>query len=275
MRFSYSAVLLAGNALAIAQQECFSQHGADLASFSDCASKDALTSCFSKLEQFDDAAIRSCYTTAGCSDEQAQAETQYTLNRCEELGAQAGGDLKKRYEGAPLPREIPEMGSAPTEPPKVNLLHRRADDVLSGTKCFSTGKKETTECPVETTSGKTTTGKCTDTTVTTSKCAADYICTLDSSNNDICMKKQEMDTAGIIIAICFAVAVALMTGYLTFMCCRDRKEQKRLIAKSEAVALARAATKKQRAAQRQPLIRNASGNSNPGGANPFQDQNRV
>lgn len=100
---------------------------------------------------------------------------------------------------------------------------------------------------------------------------------LDNSNETICLVKKEMDTAGIIIAIVFAGALALMMGYLTFMCCRDKKEQKRLAAKSEAVALARAATKKQRAAQRQPLIRNASGQSNPSnaGANHFQDQTRI
>ncbi|RGP70894.1 hypothetical protein FLONG3_7350, partial [Fusarium longipes] len=108
--------------------------------------------------------------------------------------------------------------------------------------------------------------------ISTSTCRSDVICTTDASAADMCMTKREMDTAGIIIAIVFAGCAALMLGWLIFMCCRDRKEQKRLVAKSEAVALARAATKKQRAAQRQPLIRNASGQSAPGAGNPFQDR---
>ena len=78
-----------------------------------------------------------------------------------------------------------------------------------------------------------------------------------------------LDTAGIVVAIIFGVIITAAVGTITFLCCKDRSEQKRLAAKAEAVALARAATKKQRNNQeRAPLVsRNVSG-----GTNPFQDQ---
>ncbi|KAF4976038.1 hypothetical protein FZEAL_7256 [Fusarium zealandicum] len=265
MRFSYSAILFAGNALAVTQQECFADFSADLAAFADCANTGALTHCLSQLEKFDDAAVKNCYTSTGCSDDDAAVEAHRTVERCEELVK--AGDLKKRYQAAPLPTLLPRA-----EPAVTNALKKRAPK--SGTECFTTTKTSTESCPLETKDGHVKTVTCFSTDITTSECSEKMICTTDASHNDICMEKVEIDTAGIIIAICFAVGAALMIGYLTFMCCRDKKEQKRLVAKAETVALARAATKKQRAAQRQPLIRNASGTSNPAG-NPFQDQNRI
>ncbi|KAF5020042.1 hypothetical protein F66182_7923 [Fusarium sp. NRRL 66182] len=275
MRFS-TAVLFAGNALAAVQHDCLANHSEDLAAFADCANKGALSYCLSNLKETDEAALTKCYTTAGCSPEAAAQEAHYTLERCSHLAEQ--GELKKRYNAAALPTLVPRAEAAPDAGPIVTAagdIRKRAVDTMRGTDCFSTGKKSTEQCDLETVSGKTQTATCFPTEVTTSKCLADVLCTLDSNNDDICMTKREMDTAGIIIAIVFAASAAIMLGYLTFMCCRDRKEQKRLVAKSEAVALARAATKKQRAAQRQPLMRHASGQSAPGGGNPFQDQTRI
>ncbi|KAI8667751.1 hypothetical protein NCS55_00797900 [Fusarium keratoplasticum] len=275
MRFS-SAVLFAGNALAIAQQECLAQNSADLAAYADCADQSALAGCLSKLESPEEPAVQGCYTDAGCSSQEAVAEARRTWQRCEELAK--GEDLKKRFPAAPLPTIAPRVAAAGEPGSKRTLFKRETADTSSGKDCLTAKVKDTTACDVKTKSGTAETGSCSSITTTTSTCRDDVICTmLDNSNETICLVKKEMDTAGIIIAIVFAGALALMMGYLTFMCCRDKKEQKRLAAKSEAVALARAATKKQRAAQRQPLIRNASGQSNPSnaGANPFQDQTRI
>lgn len=270
MRFS-SAILFAGNALAVANRECFADHSSDLAVFADCANQKALVSCLEHLDSFTDNDIQSCYATSGCSDDDAKIEALHTQERCEEL--LKSGDLKKRFQAEPIPHAVRAEAADVTNPPvKANVFGKRAP--MSGTECFTTEKKSTTECPLETTSGKTVTGSCFPTEVQVSKCAPKLLCTLDSSNNDICMEKKGMDTGGIIVMIVFASIVALGVGALIFMCCKDRKEQKRLAAKAETVALARAATKKQRerqgAAQRAPLIRNASGTSNP-----FQDQTRV
>lgn len=275
MRFS-TAILFAGNAFAAVQQECLANHNEDLAAFADCANKGALSLCLSNLKETDEAALKTCYTSAGCADEDAAREAHYTLERCSELAK--AGELKKRYEAAAMPTLIPDAEAASTitkGPERTGgELKKRATDTSRGTKCYTTFKKSTEQCDLETVSDKTQTATCYSTEISTSTCRSDVICTTDSAAEDICMVKREMDTAGIIIAIVFAASAAGMLGYLTFMCCRDRKEQKRLVAKSEAVALARAATKKQRAAQRQPLIRNASGQSAPGApaGNPFQDR---
>ncbi|KAM0433317.1 hypothetical protein ACHAPT_004193 [Fusarium lateritium] len=275
MRFS-SAVLFAGNALAIAQDKCLAQHSADLATYADCADQASLAACLSKLETVDEPAVEGCYTAAGCSSEEAAAEARRTWERCEELAN--GEDLKKRFPAAPLPTLAPRVAAA-GEPGAKPTHYKRATgaDTSSGKDCLTDKVKDTTACDVKTKDGKAETGSCSSVKTTTSVCREDVICTLNANNDHICLVKKDMDTTGIIIAVVFAGALAGMMGYLTFMCCRDKKEQKRLAAKSEAVALARAATKKQRAAQRAPLIRNASGQSNPsnGGANPFQDQPRV
>ncbi|KAF9768198.1 hypothetical protein IL306_014530 [Fusarium sp. DS 682] len=273
MRFSTAAIFFAGNALAAVQQECLANHHEDLAAFADCANKGALSFCLSKLKETDEAALKSCYTSAGCSSDAAAKEAHYTFERCSELAK--AGELKKRYNAAPMPAILPRADAAAAitdGPMATGELKKRATDTSRGTNCYTTFKKSTEQCDLETVSDKTKTATCYSTEISTSKCKDDVICTTDASSGDICMTKKEMDTAGIIIAIVFAASAALMLGYLTFMCCRDRKEQKRLVAKSEAVALARAATKKQRAAQRQPLIRNASGQSAPGAGNPFQDR---
>ncbi|KAJ4322386.1 hypothetical protein N0V84_004857 [Fusarium piperis] len=274
MRFS-SAVLFAGNALAIAQQECLAQNSADLAAYADCADQSALASCLSKLESPEEPAIQACYTDAGCSSQEAIAEAHRTWQRCDELAK--GEDLKKRFPAAPLPTIAPRAAAANEPGAKPTLYKRGSPDTSSGKDCLTEKVKDGSACDVKTKDGTSETGLCSDVKITTSTCRDDVICTLNANNDTICLVKKEMDTTGIIIAIIFAGALALMMGYLTFMCCRDRKEQKRLAAKSEAVALARAATKKQRAAQRQPLIRKASAQSNPSnsGANPFQDQTRI
>src|SRR5699024_2200420 len=89
-----------------------------------------------------------------------------------------------------------------------------------------------------------------------SECSPGLMCTIGAGNEDICMRKHDsLDIGGIIIAIVFGVLITLGLGTLTFLCCRDRRQQKRLAAKAEAVALARAQTKKKRAQdQRTPLM---------------------
>ena len=87
--------------------------------------------------------------------------------------------------------------------------------------------------------------------------------------------------AGIVVTVIFGVAVVLGIAIVTFLCCKDRKEQKRLVAKAEATALARAQTRKKKAEEvRAPLMRKTSGQrvGSPAaggtGGDPFSDRNR-
>ncbi|KAJ6445450.1 srpk [Purpureocillium lavendulum] len=172
------------------------------------------------------------------------------------------------------------------------LLGRRADatttaaagttNLLQGTLCFTTSTTTTTSCPLTTSGKHVLTQTCFPTAVPASECKKDLMCTIDSNNEDICMHRRDaLDIGGIIIAIVFAVLITLGLGTLTFLCCKDRREQKRLAAKAEAVALARAQTKKKRAQeQRTPLMQQqqtlgGAGAGGPGSGrgspNPFND----
>ncbi|UNI19281.1 hypothetical protein JDV02_005475 [Purpureocillium takamizusanense] len=171
----------------------------------------------------------------------------------------------------------------------INFLLGRADDAttsaasnqkLSGTLCFTTSTTTTTSCPLTTSGKHVLTQTCFPTAVAASECSPGLMCTIGAGNEDICMRKHDsLDIGGIIVAIVFAVLITLGLGALTFLCCRDRREQKRIAAKAEAVALARAATKKKRAQeQRTPLMQQQQQQHQAGGLgsgrgspNPFND----
>jgi hypothetical protein len=177
----------------------------------------------------------------------------------------SGADLRRRH----------DLGYMP-------LLGRQASQ--SGNECLETYTVDTTSCDVSTNDGRVSTQSCSSTTAERSSCKAGKTCSMDSSGTDICMDLQDdLDVAGIVIAIIFASAIVIGIGTLTFLCCKDRKQQKRLHAKAEATALARAATKKKRAEMRQPLMSQQHQQSAPGpdtsalgggGADPFHDAHR-
>ncbi|KND87496.1 hypothetical protein TOPH_07799 [Tolypocladium ophioglossoides CBS 100239] len=273
--------LLAGGALAsVARHECFARHSAALADFSDCGHHGALNYCLSHLAATAQADVETCYRNAGCSAREAAVEAQYVAARCEELSAT--GDLRRRYRAVVDRAAAAQVTAAPAAAAvaRDGLLHQRASaqktnaPKLKGPDCFSTSTVDTSSCPLQTSDGHVKTLSCFPTQVAASECAPGLMCTLDVNHEDICMKMQNgLDTGGIIVAIIFAVLVTLGLGSLTFLCCRDRRQQKRLVAKAEAVALARAQTKRQKAQEvRAPLMRQQEGA--PGSPNPFHDGNQ-
>ena len=184
------------------------------------------------------------------------------------------------------PADAPVAVPAVTPPPlmgafDINFLLGRADSTsssekLSGTLCFTTSTTTTTSCPLTTSGKHVRTETCFPTAVAASECSPGLMCTIGAGNEDICMRKHDsLDIGGIIIAIVFGVLITLGLGTLTFLCCRDRRQQKRLAAKAEAVALARAQTKKKRAQdQRTPLMQQQAAQgpgSGRGSPNPFND----
>ncbi|KZZ98825.1 hypothetical protein AAL_02376 [Moelleriella libera RCEF 2490] len=150
----------------------------------------------------------------------------------------------------------------------------------SGNDCFTSTLSPTTACVLETANGRVQTQTCTPATVTSRDCLPGWMCSLNNQNQDVCMKAQNgLDTGGIIIAIVFGSFIVLGVGYLTFACCREKRQHKRMAAKAEAVALARAQTKKHKAQeQRAPLMSQQSSQQGGGGGggyggagNPFQE----
>lgn len=260
--------LFAGSSLAAPASiaECLTSNAAHIATFSSCATdRPLLAHCLSNLDA--PAAqeyIASCHVDAGCSSEEATSDAAVALAHCHDMTD--GADLRRRD----------DLGYMP-------LLDKRQAS-MTGNECLDTYTIDTTACDTSTNDGRLTTGSCSSTTAARSSCKPGKTCSMDSTGTDICMDlKDDLDVAGIVIAIIFASAIVIGIGALTFLCCKDRREQKRLQAKAEATALARAATKKKRAAdQRQPLMAQhqqpAPGPDTSalggGGADPFHDGHR-
>jgi hypothetical protein len=264
------SLALSTAAMASASGSCFALYHADISSESSCGDRTALSSCLSSIvvaaPDADSPAIEACYTQAGCSPSSAASEASYALSRCTEL--QTLDDLRRRHRSI-----LDTRGPAPTPAPK--LLRSREN--LQGDACFDFSLVQTTVCPVQTNAGKVTTLSCVNTEITSSSCKAAFTCTVDNGGADVCMKVvNQLDTGGIIIAIIFSAAIVLGIGLLTFMGCKESRQQKRLAARAEASALARAATRKQRAQDRVPLMRQQDAPVQGGmAADPFHDGQRV
>ncbi|KAL6868817.1 hypothetical protein ACO1O0_000138 [Amphichorda felina] len=285
-----SSLFFASGALAaaVARQEdpksadydCFLANRREMAADAGCGDHMALSLCFSKLTDSDPFAIAECYNTAGCGAGQAASKAASAQDRCADLFP-GDAELRRRRRhiadepSAPLTAP-PAFGTADIFPGHDGLFARGP---ITGDDCFTTKTTKTEVCDMETVDGKTNTVSCSSTEVPVSECASGKTCSMDKQGTNICMDlKDSLDVAGIIISIVFGVAIVLGVASLTFFCCRDRKEQKRMAIKAEATALKRAATKKKRAEareQRAPLMREERRrDASAGSTDPFHDQNR-
>ncbi|KPM45296.1 hypothetical protein AK830_g1252 [Neonectria ditissima] len=110
---------------------------------------------------------------------------------------------------------------------------------MSGTACFITSTKDIEICDLHTTGGRTETGTCTEGKSVSSTCAANRICTTDANGGDICMEKQGIKTAGVVISIVFGVVAVVNFGALFFMCFRGSKKQKAVTLKAQVAETSR------------------------------------
>lgn len=262
MRFSALAFALGAAASAIPSSDlCFRNHHDDLADFADCGSRDALSQCFAELPSGADlAALEGCYAAAGCSASDAAREAGYALDRCTDLERE-GGELRRRMAAMITPAPV--------------LLAAREN--AQGDDCFSTEISSQKICPgfVSGTSLPCTTGP-----VTAKSCRSGWLCTEDPNGKDICMTKvDKLDIGGIVLAIVFSVIILAGISFLIFMSCAESRAQKKMNARAEATALARAATKKKRndevraplMAQQQQQQQQPEYQAQTGGVNPFGD----
>ena len=249
-------LLASGVSAAVPKPECLVHHSADLARYSECGHHESLNNCLSRLQSFSQNDVEACYVNAGCPPEKAGIEVQSAFDRCADVSR--SGELRKRARGKLDHAQAPQTTAPPVMLRAVdeNFLFGR-EGKTGSLECKKTSTVSTTTCPVETNDGKVKTGDCVPTTITEAECAPGLLCDIDSSGQDICMElHNSLDIGGMIIAIVFAVAVTVGIGTLTFLCIKDGREQKRLAAKAEATALARAATRKKRTQdQRTPLMR--------------------
>lgn len=274
-----SPFFLAGTAAAAAvshsSTDCLLNNHREMAADAHCPDHQALSLCFANLPSSDPELLADCYIKAGCKLADAIHKAEKAQARCKELFP-GDAELRRRRAGEP---DLPQITQAPRYA-SADLADLWARSAATGDDCLTTFSKSTKTCPVSTVDGSVASGECSTVEIDTSSCLPGKTCSMDSNGNDICMDlKDDLDVAGIVVSIVFGVFIVLGIATLTWLCCKDRKEQKRMAAKAEATALARAATKKKKAAeareQRAPLMREErKRDASQGSTDPFHDRNR-
>ncbi|KAM3520967.1 hypothetical protein NHJ13051_006531 [Beauveria bassiana] len=246
MRFAALAFALGAAASAIPSSttpdDCLREHHDAIALHSKCAARLALSHCISQLPSAPAiSSIEGCYRDAGCSEFDAREEAADALPRCQQLAADAADELRRR------------MAVMITPAPLFPLPVIAARENAQGDDCFTTEISTQKICPGFV-SG--TSQPCRQGPVTAKSCRSGWLCTEDPNGKDICMSKvDKLDIGGIICAIVFSVILVGGISFLIFMSCAESRAQKKLNARVEATALARAATKKKRAEEvRAPLM---------------------
>lgn len=206
--------------------------------------------------------INACFSDASCAsaadvsaiDSLATCYLYDSLNDEETSGAEL---RRRRRPNSPLPA-ITSTSPPRTDVPEATLMveamnYLMARDTVSfDTNCSSYTTYRSKVCVT----GSDSTATCSSATMSTATCSKGYLCKTGG-----CMKlDNSMDTAGIIVAICFANFIAVSAGLMCFFCCRERANDRKIAARAEAESIA----KDQKRADRQPLMANES-------PNPFQD----
>ncbi|KOS21796.1 hypothetical protein ESCO_002017 [Escovopsis weberi] len=282
MRFSGATALLLGSgALAKDLMPCLATKAAQLAQDSGCADQPSLLECLAHVSGTNAPEVATCLRDAGCIVGGAAAEAALSIFRdCTSpgsSGSRSSAVQKRSRDSATLPQQTPQLAVHAAHDAANNLAAMPTPAAAHGLaerdgtlQCLITETVSTHTCSVETKGNRLKTISCYETQVAKSRCAPGLMCSMDPTGADVCMKMHNtLDVGGIIISIIFGVSIVIGVSALTFMSCKERSYQKKLEARAEATALARAQTKKQRAEQRSPLMRQGEG-----GGDPFHDRNR-
>ncbi|CAG9977596.1 unnamed protein product [Clonostachys byssicola] len=262
MRFFPTIYLASGAVAAVVapqndQPNCILYHRAEMAEEAECGNRDIIKTCFEKLETQAVPQLEECYKSAGCTDDKASVLALGAEERC--LTKIAGGELRKRSRGvlearAPEPTYMARADDLLENAP--GLLGRATTssantETMSGSSCVTASLTKVESCEPRSSGGGST---CSNVEQTSWVCTPGWTCSFNVEGTHICMiLHNSLDIAGIIVAIVMAVGAIAGIVTITYLCIQNKKEQKRLFAKAEATALARAATKKKRAAERAPL----------------------
>ncbi|KAL5615569.1 hypothetical protein BROUX41_005612 [Berkeleyomyces rouxiae] len=227
----------------------------------------SVDACLGRLDTIgSDEVIQECFSSSDCTsvvDESAidASLTCYLYKMTEDAADAATPELRmRRRRPAPVAKTTESSASSTAAPESTAMadmgyLLLARDTLTYDANCSSATSFRSKVC--ETTSG---TSSCSTATITTAKCMDGYLCKTGG-----CMELDDsMDTAGIIVAICFASFIAISAGLICFYCCRERSHEKKIAARAEAEAIAKAAAMDRKKADRQPLMSDQS--------NPFQDQ---
>ncbi|KAK4227159.1 hypothetical protein QBC38DRAFT_478470 [Podospora fimiseda] len=241
---------------------CISSRAAEIASAaSSCAgtSQSTLHTCISDLTSLSN--LQKCFTDAGCPTTAAQ----WALSHCKEQAEEENNispDLRRRQ-----PAPLAAMPT-PVLPNLVPLFGRAATSEPSPSPCFTETMTSITSCTTNDGGSK----SCFPTTSPSAICRPDLICKIDGQGNPSCMNKHsDMTLAGIIIAIVFACALVVSIAGICFFCCKERKEQDRLVKAAEAAKIAKEA-KAATAASKRPGKSVTGGVGEIGGGGASQGQ---
>ncbi|WQF84706.1 hypothetical protein CDEST_09720 [Colletotrichum destructivum] len=287
MRPSHSAPALVAllcatvaSALSPAKLHCLRSRSLELAKLAACGEPGSVAHCLDMLpDELTQTDLEKCYMHAGCEVAEAIIESQWTLDRCGDDG-NVPAELRKRH--APVfarQTTAAETAVAPTA---------TATGTGTGTRsliiCSTTTTKSTTLCPVVSTGvqrGRTLKEGCYPTQVSFATCAAGLLCKDDPAGKPSCLVLDNtVYPGGVAVAIFFAVVITGAIACITVLCCREKKQKKRIAARAEAAAIARQNVKQRPTVQvgnadSQPLMTHGQPAAGYDAQGPFGDQHRM
>lgn len=267
---------------------CLRVHADQITNIVSCADASLVTSCLaSQRNGFPVSALESCIVASGCTEDQAAVGADVLADLCDVSEAD---DLRKRDDAAapPSQRTVAPSPAVTKVPTVAKRQDNDADKATtekearpSDTDCYQTSMIETEQCTMGEGGSK-----CSTINLEKVRCRDGWLCSVSREGGTSCMERiDDLDTGGIIVAIIFGAAIVIGLGLMTFFCCKDKREQKKLAAKAEAAAIAKSSnvgSKARKVSDRQPLMAQgppgagSPGPSSPGYAgeqpNPFNDR---
>ncbi|KAI5865126.1 hypothetical protein GGS23DRAFT_594676 [Durotheca rogersii] len=221
---------------------CVQAAAVELAAAAACGHKGSLEYCFRHAQPGIAAAgLERCFRHAGCSAAEAFLEADFVVRGCG--AARSPAELRRRVpEATPVPTPAPIAAVEFLSGPASLVLRAGDSDFTPSIQCSTESRVATTVCPVQSTgseSGQTL--PCFPTELPTQVCAAENICMKDRFGIDTCMVRRDaLDTSGVVITVFLSVCFAGTLGTLVFLCCRDKVAERKLRARKEAAAIAKA-----------------------------------
>ncbi|KAI2606588.1 hypothetical protein GGR54DRAFT_438921 [Hypoxylon sp. NC1633] len=224
---------------------CVRSGAVKLADGAACGDRGSLQHCFGSAPAYVEVGdLERCFRDAGCTSAEAGIEARFVLHNCD------NDDAHSRVPVAELRRRGPEPIPAPTPEPAPNPQATTPAATTAtfvfkpSIQCSTETTITTRSCPTQSTGAQSGSAlPCFDAQVPTQVCAAANICTVDRDGVPICMVRRDaLDTSGIVVTIILAACFAAGFGTLVVFCCRDKRAERKRRARKEAAAIAKASS---------------------------------
>ncbi|KAL7628039.1 hypothetical protein AAE478_002235 [Parahypoxylon ruwenzoriense] len=226
-----------GTAAAGDRSACVQAGAVELSKAAACGDKGSLEHCFKNVPlNVEPRDLETCFRNAGCTAAEAAIEASFIIRGCDT--AKSPVELRRR---APEPLPAPTPAPAPQDTATATAANNN-NGFTPSIQCSTQTLVQTSSCPIQSTgteSGRTL--PCFQTEVATQVCAAENICMKDNFGIDTCMRRKDtLDTSAIIVTIFLAICFASSFATLIFLCCREKRNERKLRARKEAAAIAKA-----------------------------------